>query len=367
MTEWIARCFGWLGHIIMPLVTCYHLLIGNVFLNTAATDAKGLEKLANGALIPFQYLFAGRIAVPCQEKDSFCYVLQQRFTYQEHLVLKSTLAILALPVSVALGSALKGLSYLSAETQARHFQIAHAFCPEHIRPNTDLYAQMGINTTTPTEKIPSQGYIRKPGDENNLRWEKEAFREIVSLLNTYKIPFWADCGTCLGAYRYGGSIPWDEDIDFAILEPDFDNVRNVLQTLDKSKYLIEDWSGRTLPKTYLRVYVRKTRTYIDIYCFAIHKETSSVQCILSHADSFFVPSSWKQTLERFETETPISVLFPFKIASFDGIDLPVPNQTKKYLQMRYGEDLSPVKIFDSKTGAYKKDLEHPYWQKAAVR
>lgn len=55
-------------------------------------------------------------------------------------------------------------------------------------------------------------------------------------------------------------------------------------------------------------------------------------------------------------------VFPLKKALFDGIEVYVPNQTKKYLQERYGENISPVKIYNEITGEYEKDLSHPYWQ-----
>lgn len=135
----VFRAFSWIGYLFMPLVTCYHLVTGNVFFNTAATDAKHIEKLGNTLLIPFQYLFAGNLAIPCQEQETFYYIFKQRFTYEERVLLKSAASLVSLPVSLVLGSALKGIAYLAPEAQARHFQIAHAFSPDHIRPNTELY------------------------------------------------------------------------------------------------------------------------------------------------------------------------------------------------------------------------------------
>jgi hypothetical protein len=59
--------------------------------------------------------------------------------------------------------------------------------------------------------------------------------------------------------------------------------------------------------------------------------------------------------------TPIEIVFPLRPATLDGIEIFVPNKTKEYLQMRYGEDLSPVKVYDEKSGKYEKNLSHPYW------
>ena len=41
----------------------------------------------------------------------------------------------------------------------------------------------------------------------------ERFEEVAQLLNEYKIPFWLDFGTMLGAVRDGNPIPWDGEFE----------------------------------------------------------------------------------------------------------------------------------------------------------
>ena len=50
----------------------------------------------------------------------------------------------------------------------------------------------------------------------------EIFKEIVKVCNKYDIPYYAIGGTCLGAVRHKGFIPWDDDMDIAIPIEDID-------------------------------------------------------------------------------------------------------------------------------------------------
>lgn len=345
----------------LPAVCSYYALSASLFFNVSAQDAEGLEWVGNGLLAPVQFVLAGSEAVP-KEDGSWEFV--PRFEYREDFGIKTAISLVSLPPGLVAGSLVKGLSFLSEKTRNRYASLKAARESTQICSHLEKYRQMGLTIGEEAEWFESQNCARRPGDEGVLAEEKRAMGEIIALLNEAKIPWWVDCGTCLGTYRYGGIIPWDEDIDLAVLEDDFDNVCHALNKLDPKKYLVQDWSTREHPKSFLKVYVRGTGTMIDIYHFAIHPESQELAYIFSLENCLFFPDWFKKRESVFKQPVHFNTVFPLKRASFDGLVVFVPQDTKKYLQRCYGENLDPVKVFDPKTDRYEKDLSHPYWQKA---
>jgi hypothetical protein len=357
----IDKIVGWSIWLGLPVVQYYHVVCDNVFLNVAREDACGIEKIANYVLVPVHYLLAGKKAVLTQS----AYQIVPEFEYGSHFLIKTATSLVALPLSLSVGSLLKTAAYLSEETRMKHKAVYTAIYTPEFVSNNPYYQSIGINTrdVTKGEMIAPPTHKRRPGEESCMKEQKEALSIIAAILKEHKILFWVDCGTCLGTYRYGGVIPWDWDLDIAILAPDFDHVRRLLTAfLDAGRFGVQDWSGRDKPGSYLKVFVKGTDTLIDIYHFAIDAEKKEISSIFSNEESPFFPASMKIRERRYCVPTPFHVVFPLKRGMLDGIEVPVPNQTKRYLQYRYGENIEPAKIYDPITGNYEKDLSHPYWQ-----
>lgn len=362
----ILKRNSWLIYKVgMPLVYLYHLLLGNVFLNTAAEDATGVEKLANMALMPTQFLLEGKRAIPVFDSSgNLVYQIERRFDYKNHFFLKTAAATTALPFSLTVGTALKTAAYLFSDNRDRAKKLYTALHCQQVDSNRPYYqaVNLDVNDYRQAEPIAPPKWKRRPRTENPLKADIEALKEIITLLTEHEIPFWIDRGSCLGTYQYGGSIPSDWDVDIAILQCDFKAAKSALHQLDPSKYVVQDWSGRECPESYLKVFVRESGGLIDIFNFAIDEESQQLYTLFSNQANIFAPDSWMTREKRYTKPIPYATVFPLKRASFEGIAVPVPGQVEKYLQNFYGENLAPAWLYNEASGNYEKDPAHPYWK-----
>ena len=66
------------------------------------------------------------------------------------------------------------------------------------------------------------------GKLNTLRViEKDMLREIDRICRKHDIKYFISYGTMLGAVRHGGFIPWDDDVDVAMLRSEFEKFRQI--------------------------------------------------------------------------------------------------------------------------------------------
>lgn len=341
------------------------MVLGSAFLNVAATDATFIERAGNELLAPSQYLFAGKRAIP---QANGTYLIEQRFAYENQFMQKSVGATVILPVSWILGTTVKAIAYLDPRVRQRHHEIVHAYHYAGTKPNLAYYRSIGMKVGKKPKKVGLTGprFARRPGDEENLSVEKQALAEVASILTAEGIPFWIDRGTCLGALRYGGVIPWDYDIDVGVIANDFSNIYRALKKLDPKKYQVQDWSSRRNDAPFLKVYVKESGALIDIFHYKINQEEKNLQVIVANDDSLFLSDRWRGYEARYVKPIAFETIFPLKMVEFDGLWLPVPHRTKDFLSLFYGDIEHPVRFYSEETDNYEKDLNHPYWQEVNV-
>lgn len=346
--------------IFLPLIASYHVLQSDLFFNVSAKEARGLEQLGNLFLTPSQYLFAGKEA---RLQPDGSYVFVQRFTYEEAFWPRTVVCLTALPISLVLGTSIKALGFIDPDTRNRYRAMQQELLSTQVRPNIETFVKLGIACASPQGQFLSQGLQRRPGDEKIMSEAKNLLSLVGQILTEEKIPWWIDCGTLLGAYRYGGIIPWDYDLDISIFAADAENMKRALNRLASRDYVLQDWSGRDFPNSLFKVYLHKTNEWIDIYTYVIDENKKEISCIFSLEKNIFCFNSWKFLEKCFKRPVSFDTVFPLKRGSFDGIEVFVPQDTPLFLQRYYGDDLSPIKVFNERTGLYEKDLSHPYWTK----
>ena len=124
-----------------------------------------------------------------------------------------------------------------------------------------------------------------PGSEDfKMRLKNFQKDELVPLfekadlfLKAYKLAYFMDAGTLLGAVRHKGMIPWDDDIDILLMQKDFDRLYELNRKNPDAgkKYGVKvvtypfdrRWLGIEFPDA------KNSVAQIDIYCLSRYKSS----------------------------------------------------------------------------------------------
>lgn len=371
----------------MPLIHGYFNLRESVFLNTRSDDGGNpFELLGDFYLTPARYLLGGSRKITHYNIPKTVAKTEWEFNYDDHIAfvaLKSALCVIALLPSLIIGSAFKGLGMISSNARARYhcvvesdkFRIADKVA---LAANRRQYVSYGINVDCSIRRLlPQREKAHEISDKPLTKSlqkasakEKKIIAELRGLLDVLRennIICWADWGTCLGVYRHGGMIPRDEDVDFSILSPDHDAVLKLLKTkLPKDKYRVMDFSPASNRDSLIKVELLGSGILVDLYHYKIDDEEGTITYNFSHINESIIPEeARKREVPHTENHIPFDIIFPLRPASFDGLDVNVPNDTEGWLKLIYGDDLTPCKKFDPDVGDYVKDRDHPYWLQSA--
>ena len=85
----------------------------------------------------------------------------------------------------------------------------------------------------------------------------------INICDKLKIHYYLVCGSALGAVKYQGFIPWDDDIDVALCRPDYEIfIKKAPEMLSESLFLQNYHSEPAFPLIYSKLRNSKT-TYIE--------------------------------------------------------------------------------------------------------
>ena len=116
--------------------------------------------------------------------------------------------------------------------------------------STDLYKATTDITRAPYKQGPS-ATIRN----GNLC----LLQEVVKILSEHNIQYFLDFGTLLGAFRHGGFIPWDDDIDITVMREDYNRLLQILPDAFKNSDI------SFVHSEIIRIYYLKTPLQVDIF------------------------------------------------------------------------------------------------------
>lgn len=135
--------------------------------------------------------------------------------------------------------------------------------------------------------------------------------EIDRICRKHDIKYILDGGTMLGAIRHKGFIPWDDDLDIAMLREDYDRFVDICKTELKPEYFLEDnYVEKDYPYDFAKMKKNNTRyvehgnetkdihqgVYVDIFPIDnVHLKTFRWQ---GRVFSMFRRARWRKIAKR---------------------------------------------------------------------
>ena len=82
------------------------------------------------------------------------------------------------------------------------------------------------------------------GNMNDLQKELfEIFKSFVAVCEKHHLRYYLIGGTCLGAVRHKGFIPWDDDIDVGLPREDYEKFITLQDEFKGTPYFIQTWKS----------------------------------------------------------------------------------------------------------------------------
>jgi len=223
----------------------------------------------------------------------------------------------------------------------------------------------------------------------------EILKYIDRICKENGIKYWLSSGTCLGAVRHGGFIPWDDDVDIEMTLKEFRKFKKTIKKHPDSRFILHDHSSdpeyvTQFPKitdtkefnfehqkiNFITRYLKYQGLSVDIFImrpsnsYTIHKITGHIQGLLLFRLNYIKIKWLRLALKHLVYFMLHTLIFPFigilttpfsnstyrhlhgvrflakrhrddfkstVLKSFEGYDLPIPSDFDSYLHRLFGD------------------------------
>jgi LicD family/Glycosyl transferase family 2 len=221
---------------------------------------------------------------------------------------------------------------LGAETATR--VIAQLEEELALSGNTD--AGIARATASPEDHFASKW------DESALAQQRNLLARIAAVAETHKLALYLFWGTLLGHVREGGILPWDDDVDLALFDPDADRYAAFRAAIEAAGLRIFDktqnsdvWIKICDPASPVQSHkVSWTWPFVDIYIYSTAPKTS---------DGAWPALAW-----------PRQQVLPGRLTTFEGVSCWEPEQPLALLDLQYSgwRNLEESSVWNHRWEAY---------------
>lgn len=163
----------------------------------------------------------------------------------------------------------------------------------------------------------------------------ELYYTVNKFLRHLEVPYCITYGTLLGWYREKNLIPGDRDVDFALVEGDYEKILRFQNDLPKGYDLCDTSRYHRGPK----LYISRKGFDADLYFFRVNGNTMQTLEI----------TATSQYMQPFPTD----FIFPLRAADFLASATFIPNRAEDFLRHTYGY-LGRNGVRDSVTGLWSE-------------
>jgi len=168
----------------------------------------------------------------------------------------------------------------------------------------------------------------------------EMLKDVNQVCKKHDIPYFLNGGSALGAYRHQGFIPWDDDVDIAMMDDDYNRLVNVIQDELYKDYAIDAYEFKKCYNVCIpAMKIRKKNTYVE-------EANTLLKNKCSESDGLFIDVFvYSHLSDRMIVDLPFRminvILMPF-IVLFENIginSIPLKNIFKENARL-YGKLMS---------------------------